>query len=103
MDRTSDPVMLAIRHVVEAELSRLGFQIASEQFDYDAFRSASFEYWRPGARVRLTWDGKDRWAWVNVAPQLTKAFPPQDSYVDVDARFVAPNAMASYLTTVAQG
>jgi hypothetical protein len=103
MERTLDPVLLAIREVVESDLDRLGFHLASEKLLYDAFGSATFEYHRRGTRLRLNWDGKDRWAWLNLAPQPTSAYPHPDTYRDIDAAFVAPNTMSPGLATTDQG
>ena len=99
MERTIDPVFLAIRDTFEPELDRLGFRIALESHQYDAFGSESLEYARRGARLRLQWDGKDRWAWVTVARQPSAAFPDPATYRDIDADFAAPNAVAPRLNT----
>jgi hypothetical protein len=103
MNRILNPVILGIRDVVETELERLGFRLSSEQFHYEAFGSAQFEYHRRGTRLRLVWDGKDQWAWISLAPQPTDAFPHPSTYRDIDAPFVKPNSMARFLTTTEQG
>ena len=103
MERVLDPVFLAIRDVVERDLDRLGFHLASEKLLCDAFGSVTLEYHRRGTRLKLNWDGKDRWAWISIAPQPTNAYPHPESYRDVDAPFVAPNTMSRFLTTTEQG
>ena len=85
MDRELDPVYRTIRDALEPELTAQGFRLASERHDYAAFGSAQTEYYRRGLRLRLTWDGKERWAWVTYAPQPTSAFPRPDTYRDLDA------------------
>jgi hypothetical protein len=103
MDRTLSPVVLVIRRLVEEDLERRGFHLASEQLHYDAFGSAQFEYCRRGARLRLIWDGKDHWAWISLAPQPTGAFPHPDAYHDIDGSTGKSTSVVPFLTTTEQG
>jgi hypothetical protein len=85
MERQISPVFQTIRDALETELMTHGFRLASETIHYDAFGSGSAEYSRRGMRVQLTYDGKDRWAWVTYAPQPTTAFSDPTTYRDLDA------------------
>ncbi len=85
MNRQLAPVFQSIRDALEAELLTHGFHLASETIHYDAFGSGSAEYARRGMRVELTYDGKDRWAWVTYAAQPTPAFLDPMTYRDLDA------------------
>jgi len=76
MDRTLDPVYELARTRLEAILDPQGFRLASEYHMPEAFGSAETEYRRRGLRVRLTWDGKDRWLWLQVAPTAEKNVHP---------------------------
>ena len=68
MDRTLDPTYQRARDRLEAILDAQGFRLASENHLPEAFGSAEAEYKRRGLRVQLTWDGRDRWLWLKVAP-----------------------------------
>ena len=85
MQRQLSPVFQTIRDALETELTTHGFRLASETIHYDAFGSGSAEYARRGMRVQLTYDGKDRWAWVSYAAQPTDAIPHPATYSDLDA------------------
>jgi hypothetical protein len=85
MDRQLAPVFRTIRDALEVELAANGFRLASETLHYELFGSGSAEYTRRGMRVQLTYDGKDRWAWVTYAAQPTGAFPHPTTYRDLDA------------------
>lgn len=85
MDRQLAPVFQSIRDAVETELAAHGFRLASETVHYEAFGSGSAEYTRRGMRVQLTYDGRDRWAWITYAAQPTGAFPHPTTYRDLDA------------------
>src|SRR6267378_2742432 len=54
------------RTTLEPKLELLGFRSASEAYYPEAFGSAHAEYSRRGRRVRLVWDGKDRWLWFQI-------------------------------------
>ena len=60
------PYVLA-RQELETILREHGFSLAAEGLFPEAFGSAWAEYRRPGARVRLEWDGKDHWLWLKVS------------------------------------
>ena len=79
MDRTLDATYLRARDRLEAILDDQGFRLASEYHMPEAFGSAEAEYKRRGLRVRLTWDGKDRWLWFKVAPAPETAVHPHPS------------------------
>jgi hypothetical protein len=85
MDRKLPPVFQTIRDAVEAELAAHAFRLASETIHYATFGSASAEYTRRGMRVQLTYDGRDRWAWITYAAQPTGAFAHVTTYRDLDA------------------
>src|SRR5262245_29897786 len=103
MERALDPVLRALLDTIEPELGVLGFRLASEAYHHSAFGSADLEYERRGARLRFTWDGKDQWAWMNLAAQPTAAFPKPSSYSNIDAPFTSPAAVAPWLSTPEQG
>ena len=103
MDRTLSPVLRALLDTIEPELATLGFRLDDETYNHAAFGSASLEYSRRGSRLRFTWDGKDRWGWMNLAPQPTSAFPRPDTYVDLDQDYTKPGSYASQLSTADQG
>ena len=68
MDRALDQVYVQARAAVEAALEQAGYALACECHHPDAFGSAEAEYRGPGRRLRLTWDGKDRWLGLASAP-----------------------------------
>jgi hypothetical protein len=103
MERTLNPVLRAVLDTIEPELGALGFRLASEAYRHSAFGSAELEYERRGARLRFTWDGKDHWAWMNLAAQPTAAFPNPSRYSNVDAAFTSADAVAPWLSTPEQG
>ena len=103
MERTLDPVYLAVREELEPALERLGYRLDEESHQFGAFGSAQAEYDRRGSRLRLHWDGKDRWAWVTVAPQPANAFPEPDTYRDIDQPFADSESPSPHLNTVEQG
>ena len=67
MDRELDPVYVQARMAIEKVLDAARYQLASERHDADAFGSCAAEYRGPAERIRLTWDGKDRWLGLAVA------------------------------------
>lgn len=67
MDRLLPTAYQQARERLEAELGAAGYRLAAETFLPDAFGSADAEYVRRGGRLRLIWDGKDRWLWCQVA------------------------------------
>jgi hypothetical protein len=80
-----DVVYQQARATLDPLLKARGFQLASECHYPEAFGSAYAEYRRPGMRLRLTWDRKDRWLWMTHASQVDKAIPPDDMYRDLEA------------------
>lgn len=102
MQRDLDPILRALLEILEPELLALGFGLEAEAYHHAAFGSANLEYARRGARLQLTWDGKDRWAWMNLAQQPTSAFPRPDTYGNLDAGHELPGAFAPRLSTVEQ-
>lgn len=67
MDRKFDPVYRQARDAVEVLLDRAEYRLASEVHHPDAFGSAEAEYRARHERLRLTWDGKDRWLRLSIA------------------------------------
>jgi hypothetical protein len=67
MDRALDPVFSRARDTIETVLDSLGYQLAAESHYPDAFGSAHAEYRGHHERIRLTWDGKDRFLGLSVA------------------------------------
>jgi len=62
-----DPFRLA-RSQLEPALASAGFRLATECYDPEAFGSVYTEYVGRGRRLRLIWDGKDRWLWIEAGP-----------------------------------
>ena len=102
MDRDLAPAYRTIRDTLEAELDALGFRLDADTYHYSSFGSAQAEYHRRGLRLRLTWDGKDRWAWVVYAAQPTSAFPDPRSYRDLDSGECGRSAFGPSLTSEAE-
>ncbi len=92
-------MLRALLDILEPELTALGFRLDSEVYHHAAFGSADLEYYRRGTRVRLTWDGKDRWAWMNLAAQPTSAVPSPNTYRHLDAGHVDPSSLSPRLAT----
>ena len=91
-----DSVYQQARATLEPLLEARGFQLAAECYYPDAFGSAHAEYRRRGMRLRLIWDGKDRWLWMTHAPQVENAMPREDTYRDLEAS--APGSGLTALT-----
>ena len=85
MDRSLDSVYEAARSQLEPLLASAGFRLACETHIPEAFGSAEAEYKRRDLRIRLTWDGKDRWLWCKVASVSGDAHPPPGSWRDLEA------------------
>ena len=79
MDRALDPVYLQARAALETILAHAGYQLASECHHPDAFGSAEAEYRGRNERLRLTWDGKDRWLGLAAAPSRGSSYHPGPS------------------------
>jgi hypothetical protein len=99
MNRDLDPILRVLLEGLEADLDPLGFRLDAEAYHHAAFGSANLEYSRRGARLQFTWDGKDRWAWMNLAAQTTAAFPRPDAYGNLDAGHTVPGQFAPRLST----
>jgi hypothetical protein len=67
MEREINDIYLAGRVAIEAVLDSAGFRLASECHYPDSFGSAHAEYRGHHQRVRLVWDGKDRFLGLSVA------------------------------------
>ena len=83
--RDLDPVFQAALDALEPILFASGLKLASEWHSPEAFGSAETEYARRGLRVRLTWDGKDRWLWVQYARPEGNAMARREAYRDLEA------------------
>jgi hypothetical protein len=60
---------LQAREALEPLLESKGFSIYGESHYPGSFGSGETEYQRRGLRIRLVWDGRDRWLWIQVAPK----------------------------------
>lgn len=60
------PYVMA-RLQLEPILQEFGFSLASEALQPESFGSSQADYTRRGERLRLMWDGKDRWLWIAVS------------------------------------
>jgi hypothetical protein len=85
MNRDVDPVVARAREVLEPLLDQLGFTLASELHNPGAFGSVNTEYRRRGHRIELTWDGKDRWLWLKVAPTGANGVVRPGAWQDLEA------------------
>jgi hypothetical protein len=97
LNRELNPVYEQARNRIEAVLAQYGFVLAAESHVPAAFGSAEAEYRRRGLWLRLTWDGKDRWLWIKVAPVPGAAHPLPSAWRDLEAIVGAP-AAGAYLT-----
>jgi hypothetical protein len=102
MQRNLDPVFLQARSTVEELLDAAGYQLAAESHYPDAFGSAEAEYRGRHGRIRLVWDGKDRWLGLSVAhtaasnqhPQPSEWRPLEPERSSAPAQFLGPGALA---------
>ena len=67
MDRELDPIFVQARTIIEEVLDAEHYRLASERHYPEAFGSSDAEYRGDHERIRLTWDGKDRWVGLAVA------------------------------------
>jgi hypothetical protein len=82
-DRELPRPFLLGREQLEPELVSAGFRLASDQFDPGAFGSALSEYRGPARRLRIVWDGKDRWLWIQVS-RPGKEHPAYNDWSDLE-------------------
>jgi hypothetical protein len=104
MDRTLNPIYLEARAAFEAVLSRAGYSLIHEEHSPAAFGSAFAEYRHRLRRVRLLWDGKDRYLGLSTAetaapnqfpsPNAWRPLEPQDPVAPVQALDAGPSATA---------
>jgi len=73
----------AARADLEPVLEAVGFRLAGESYHPEAFGSASADYRQRGRRLRLIWDGKDRWLWLEASP-AGNDHPTAADYRDVE-------------------
>lgn len=92
-----DSVYQQARTTLEPLLEARGFKLAAECHYPEAFGSAHAEYRRRGMRLRLMWDGKDRWLWMTQAPQMNNASPLEDTYRDLETADEEPAPSALML------
>ena len=76
MERALNDIYLAARAEIEAVLDRAGFRLAGECHYPDSFGSAHADYRGRHQRVRLVWDGKDRFLGLSVAPVMNSGQHP---------------------------
>ncbi len=62
-----DPVMELALARLEPILSSAGYRLASARIVPEAFGSALTEYKTRQHRLRIVWDGKDQWLWLQVS------------------------------------
>jgi hypothetical protein len=74
-------------------LEGLGFSLAVEHFDHQAFGSVYVEYRRGGKWIRIIWDGKESALLARVSPAQENVWtdvedipggPPKDLDLDLD-------------------
>ena len=90
MNRDLDTVFLQARTALEPLLESKGFSIYGESHYPGSFGSAEAEYQRRGLRIRLTWDGKDRWLWLQVAPKDSNRLAKPSEWKDLEVELGAP-------------
>lgn len=76
------PYVMA-RQELETLLREHGFVLASETLQVEREGSAAAEYRRPGARVRLEWDGKEHW--LRLMTSTAGAEPAAHQWEDIEA------------------
>jgi hypothetical protein len=87
MERALDPVYLRARAAIESVLDSAGYHLASESHHPDSFGSAEAEYRGRHQRIRLTWDGKDRWLGLVVArSSASNQHPRPDDWHSLDPK-----------------
>jgi hypothetical protein len=82
--RNLDPVFQVALEQLEPIFERFGFKLASECHHPESFGSAHAEYRRRGLRLRLVWDGKDRWLWVQYARSAGDSMPREQDYLGLE-------------------
>ena len=93
MDRKLDDVYFAAREAIEAILEAAGFHLASECHYPDSFGSADAEYRGRHQRIRLVWDGKDRFLGLTVARVINSGqHPGPDQWRAIEAKGATPPA-----------
>jgi hypothetical protein len=98
MDRALDPTCERARARLEAVLDEFDFQLAAEYHLREAFGSAEAEYKRRGLRVRLTWDGRDRSLWFEVAPASgPNVHPLPGAWQDLESASSAASSLGRML------
>ena len=90
MNRDLDPVFLQARGALEPLLASKGFSVYGESHHPGSFGDAETEYQRRGLRIRLTWDGKDRWIWLQVAPKDGNRLAKPGEWKDLEIVLGAP-------------
>jgi hypothetical protein len=80
-----DIVYRRARETLDPILSEKGFTLAAECHYPESFGSADAEYKRRSLRMRLIWDGKDRWLWMTYAPQPGNSHPRSDAYRSLES------------------
>ena len=96
MNRDLDAVYLQARSAVEDILDHAGYRLAAESHYFDAFGSAHAEYRGRHERVRLVWDGKDRWLGLSVAKVASSnQHPRSEDFRPLDVKM--PSAPSQFL------
>jgi hypothetical protein len=90
VNRELDPVFLQARGAIEPLLESKGFSIYGESHHPGSFGSAEAEYQRRGLRIRLTWDGKDRWIWLQLAAKDGNRLVKPSEWKDLETALGAP-------------
>lgn len=85
MNRELDPIYLAARTLVERVLDAAHYRLAGESHHPDTFGSAHAEYYGRHERIRLFWDGRDRYVGLAAAPAPSAdRMPARDAWRPID-------------------
>ena len=90
--RNLDPVFRTALERLEPVLYKHGLSVAAECHYPEAFGSAYVEYTRRNLRLRLMWDGRDRWLWAQYVRPEGNAHAPSESYLALETELPVEGA-----------
>ena len=90
--RNLDPVFRTALERLEPVLYKHGLSVAAEWHCPEAFGSAYVDYKRQNLRLRLMWDGKDRWLWAQYVRPEGNAHVPSEGYLALETELPAGSA-----------